>query len=70
MLTSSEHTDTVKIKTPAASLPADRALSYELCLHSQHMAQAQRDLREPGTNVPPPPAFCLLLHRPDGVGEP
>lgn len=65
MLTSSEHTDTVKIKTPAASLPADRALSYE-----QHMAQAQRDLREPGTNVPPPPAFCLLLHRSDGVGEP
>ncbi|XP_017581699.1 PREDICTED: sodium- and chloride-dependent betaine transporter isoform X2 [Corvus brachyrhynchos] len=48
-------------------LLADRALSHELCLYSQHTAQALRGLRDPRASVPPSATRCLLLHLLDGV---
>lgn len=67
MFTCGEHPDTVK--TPAMLPLADRALVHELCLYSQHKAQALRGLRDPRANVPPSPTLCLLLHLLEGVGE-
>lgn len=47
------------IKTPAVPPPADRALSHELCLYSQHVAQAWRGLCDPRLRLlHPRSAFC------------